>query len=216
MKILSIGFCGVLFFAQLTFADDITTTDGKRYENVSVSRVEPDGLVVVGESGILKLPFEILPQTLKEKHGYNPEKAAAFKQASQEALVASEKARREKLAKQKEIAEQLAKAKRVDARVLQVTDEGLLVDCDFDAGVVSSLQSVGGGGGTYAPESLRKPRKQLPYVSGVVLLVGHPKQASLVDRSRVDVDAYENGTYSYVDLRGANRTVKKFVFIEGE
>ena len=38
-------------------AEDFTTIEGKKYEGVTVSRVEPDGLMVVTDSGIAKIPF---------------------------------------------------------------------------------------------------------------------------------------------------------------
>src|SRR5213083_1464853 len=63
--------------ASLAMADDFKTTDGKEYKNVKVSRVEPDGIVLITKSGISKLYFTELPKEVQERFHYNPAKAAA-------------------------------------------------------------------------------------------------------------------------------------------
>jgi hypothetical protein len=45
--------------ASLALADDFKTINGKEYKNVSVSRVEPDGIVIKYQSGISKVEQEI-------------------------------------------------------------------------------------------------------------------------------------------------------------
>jgi hypothetical protein len=41
----------VLCFASLALADDFKTVDGKEYKNVTVSRVEADGIVIKTKTG---------------------------------------------------------------------------------------------------------------------------------------------------------------------
>ena len=43
--------------ASLALAEDFKTINGKEYKNVSVSRVEPDGIVLKSKSGIAKVYF---------------------------------------------------------------------------------------------------------------------------------------------------------------
>ena len=43
--------------ASLAVAEDFKTINGKEYKDVTVSRVEPDGIVVKTESGISKVYF---------------------------------------------------------------------------------------------------------------------------------------------------------------
>jgi hypothetical protein len=62
-----------------TIADDFRTLDGKKYINVKISRVEPDGIMVVTDSGIIKLFFTELPKEIQEKYHYDPKKAEAFR-----------------------------------------------------------------------------------------------------------------------------------------
>jgi chromosome segregation ATPase len=63
-------------------ADDFQTTNGKEYKNATVTRVEPDGIVVKSKSGISKVYFSELPKEVQERFHYNPEKAAAAQAAT--------------------------------------------------------------------------------------------------------------------------------------
>ena len=74
-------------FASIALADDFKTTDGKEYKNVSVSRVEPDGIVLKGESGISKVYFTELPKNVQERFHYNTEKAAQQRVQQQQPSV---------------------------------------------------------------------------------------------------------------------------------
>jgi hypothetical protein len=63
--------------ASLTVADDFKTTGGKEYKDATVSRVEPDGIVLRTKSGISKVYFTELPNDVQERFHYNPTSAAA-------------------------------------------------------------------------------------------------------------------------------------------
>jgi hypothetical protein len=75
MKVLTLLF---LCVGLVTFADDFKTVGGKEYKDVTVSRVEPDGIVVTGKSGISKLYFTELPREVQERFRYDPQKAGAY------------------------------------------------------------------------------------------------------------------------------------------
>ena len=70
----------ILCFASATRADDFKLIDGKEYKNVTVSRVEPDGIVLRTKSGISKLYFVELPKEVQERFHYNAAIAAAYEQ----------------------------------------------------------------------------------------------------------------------------------------
>jgi hypothetical protein len=53
--------------ASLALADDFKTIAGKEYKNVTVSRVEADGIVIKGKSGISKVYFVELPKDVQER-----------------------------------------------------------------------------------------------------------------------------------------------------
>src|SRR5207302_6242714 len=68
----------VALSASHALGDDFKTIDGKEYKNVTVSRVEPDSIVLKSKSGISKVYFSELPKEVQERFHYNPAKAAAY------------------------------------------------------------------------------------------------------------------------------------------
>jgi hypothetical protein len=65
----------VLLASGDCFSVDITTLDGKTYEDARVTRVEADGVHITFREGIVKVPFNQLPQELRRQYGYEPAKA---------------------------------------------------------------------------------------------------------------------------------------------
>ena len=64
--------------ASLALADDFKTNNGKEYKNATVSRVEPDGIVVKTKSGITKIYFIELPKEIQKQFKYDSDKATAY------------------------------------------------------------------------------------------------------------------------------------------
>src|SRR6266478_1291284 len=52
----------ILCFASVAIGDDFKAIDGKEYKNVKISRVEPDGIVLITKSGISKVYWTELPK----------------------------------------------------------------------------------------------------------------------------------------------------------
>lgn len=77
-----------LAISCVAWGDDIKTTDGRDYKGVTISRVEPDGIMVVTDSGIEKIPFTSLPDEVARKYGYDAGKAAQFQNALSQAAAA--------------------------------------------------------------------------------------------------------------------------------
>jgi len=61
----------VLAALQFAVADDFKTVGGKEYKNVTVSRVETDGIVLKSKSGISKVYFVELPKEVQQRFHYN-------------------------------------------------------------------------------------------------------------------------------------------------
>jgi hypothetical protein len=78
----------IVSFPLVVLADDFKTNDGKEYKNVTLKRVEPDGIVLTSKSGILKLYFAELPPEIQKKYGYDPGEAADYQKQAYEAGVA--------------------------------------------------------------------------------------------------------------------------------
>ena len=68
----------ILCFASVVLADDFKAIDGKEYKNVTVSRIEPDGIVLKTKSGISKVYFVELPKEVQERFHYNAAIASAY------------------------------------------------------------------------------------------------------------------------------------------
>src|SRR6266508_5551063 len=75
MKVLILLF---LCLGLVAFADDFKTLAGKEYKNATVSRVEPDGIVLTSKAGISKVYFTELPKDVQERFGYDPQKAGDY------------------------------------------------------------------------------------------------------------------------------------------
>ena len=75
----------ILCLTTVAFADDFKLINGKEYKNVTVSRIEPDGIVLRTKSGIAKVYFVELPKDVQEGFHYNAANAAGHS-ASQAAF----------------------------------------------------------------------------------------------------------------------------------
>jgi hypothetical protein len=60
----------IVCFVSLALADDFKTINGKEYKNVTVSRVEADGIVIKTKTGISKIYFVELPKDVQERFHY--------------------------------------------------------------------------------------------------------------------------------------------------
>ena len=68
----------ILSFISVALADDFKTLTGKEYKDVTVSRVEPDGIMLTSKAGISKVYFTELPKDVQERFGYEPQKAGDY------------------------------------------------------------------------------------------------------------------------------------------
>src|SRR6266511_3177566 len=68
----------ILCFTAAAFAEDFKLVSGKEYKNVTVTRVEPDGIVLRTKSGISKVYFVELPREVQERFHYNAAIASAY------------------------------------------------------------------------------------------------------------------------------------------
>lgn len=68
----------ILSFISAVFADDFKALNGKEYKDATVSRVEPDGIVLKTKSGVIKVYFTELPKDVQERFHYDSQKAASY------------------------------------------------------------------------------------------------------------------------------------------
>lgn len=119
----------VVMLPALLLADDIKTISGKEYKGVTVTRVEPDGLVVTTADGVERIPFADLGADLRLKFGYNAAIAAAATAKEKQALAESQDPA---LLERRKQAENLALMRKLACpncsfKITQITDEGMLV-----------------------------------------------------------------------------------------
>ena len=70
----------VLIFSVVgaAFSEDYKTINGKEFKDATVTRVEPDGIVVKTKSGMSKVYFAELPKEVQERFHYDPQKASTY------------------------------------------------------------------------------------------------------------------------------------------
>ena len=74
----------ILCLASAAVADDFKLINGREYKDATVSRVEPDGIVLKTNAGIAKIYFVELPKEDQERFHYNPATTSAY--AAQQAV----------------------------------------------------------------------------------------------------------------------------------
>src|ERR1041385_369966 len=68
----------ILSFASAAFSEDFKTVNGKEYKDASITRIDPDGIVVKTTSGVSKVYFAELPKETQERFHYDQQKASAY------------------------------------------------------------------------------------------------------------------------------------------
>ena len=68
----------ILSFAAAAFSEDFKTVNGKEYKDATITRIEPDGIVVRTKSGITKVYFAELPKQVQERFHYDQQRASAY------------------------------------------------------------------------------------------------------------------------------------------
>jgi hypothetical protein len=68
----------LICFAAAALSEDFKTVNGKEYKGATVTRTEPDGIVVKTNSGITKVYFTELPKDVQEHFHYDAAQAASY------------------------------------------------------------------------------------------------------------------------------------------
>jgi len=99
----------LLSFAAAALSEDFKTVNGKEYKDATVTRVEPDGVVVKTKSGVAKVYFAELPKEVQERFHYDSEKAASYS-AEQAANYTAYQKQQEETQRQQQAADAKSKA----------------------------------------------------------------------------------------------------------
>ena len=115
----------ILCFTSAVFAEDFKTVNGKEYKDATVTRVEPDGIVVKTNSGVTKLYFSELPKDVQEHFHYDPTKAASYS-AEQAANYAAYQKQEEETRRQQQDADTKSKAASAEQQAATNRTQALL------------------------------------------------------------------------------------------
>ena len=120
----------ILCIASVLLADDFKMTDGKEYKDATVTRIEPDGIVVRMKSGISKLYFTELPRETQERFHYNPQNATAYSAQQAANYAAYQKQQEEARRDREDVAAQnnaiLQQQQAINNAALQQQEDALL------------------------------------------------------------------------------------------
>ena len=146
MKLLTFTL-SIICFASITLAEDFKTVDGQEYKNATLSRVEPDGIVLITSSGISKVYFTELPKEVRDRFHYDAAQADAYT-ADQNAQVESLRKQREEARQkaadeqQKYEAAQMARQKARLEQQEQAAEQQRRARARQTSGAVTSLEGV--------------------------------------------------------------------------
>jgi hypothetical protein len=197
-----------------TSFQDVKTTDGRELKNVSITKVEPDGITVMTDDGVEKLPFAILPPDIQKTFSYDPQKAAAYAAADAKAQTAMFEQNERILQQQVSAANaaaaasqkadaakaKAAQAKPMQIEIIQVISGGVLADpLEENAPIGNDV----GDGGAVSPGGYSRSGKTI-FVQGV---------SGAAEGNQMAVRAYQDGTFTYTDTQNASRTVEKWVVV---
>lgn len=173
------------------------TIDGTTYEEVRWGRVTPATVTIFHKTGVATIPLEKLPTELQQRFGYDPRKAAQWRdaqtKAESERRAAKEKADREASERRAKIAASEAWHVTIEA----ISAEGIIAN-GWKGRIQMVPRTSGGQIVGFSPE---QPD------SVDIVLVGHPQQNQLAEGNFIQIYAYRDGVAN-VD----GRTLEKWVY----
>ncbi|MEA3186202.1 MAG: hypothetical protein QOD99_32 [Chthoniobacter sp.] len=201
----------------LAGAEEITTIDGQRtFDDSTISRTEPDGLVITTGDGIVKVPFSNLSKDIQRRYHFDAAAAEQFKKrlTDQQRAVAAqaEKDREDVRATLAEQRKQGEEALAVHQSVREISAGA------FKAKFRVSQIKKGGALGTmqrfFTYDTMEKHgMTSIPTVatglrpSVQVFVFGLPKA---VDNESYTLTLYPAGRYQYGAVAGAGPTVAAY------
>jgi hypothetical protein len=242
MKSLFRALAVLLFAAAFTLArgEDIKTVTGKEYKNIKISRAEPEGLVIIASYGIIKIPFTELSPELQQKYHYDAKAADTYRKQLDNAEALREQSR---ATAQQKRAQELAAAAAVAAAHPQASATARPAPiAEAQTNTTLSQPSLHGTmldqrAGTSAEHPGTKYFVQghvVQVMEGKGILIStvkadaggipQPKDDSLVFvagsfdptldyNDAIAVEASQAGTYKYVTVQGAEKTVAAYDFL---
>ena len=179
-----------LLSTSVALAEDFKTINGKEYKDATVSRVEPDGIVVRTKSGITKIYFVELPKEVADKwlapiraaEGAAEEKRIKERQAAEEKRAAAER-------------EHAEKKNKADADLKQLLEQ-------FQAAEQRAIQDY-----RSATKGTLSGQVFVPTKGGENFKLG-AVQVELFDRNGIDAFIKATKTYADIKIQELNRSIE--------
>ena len=186
----------VMCFLPLSaLSADITNISGKRFSDVTVQRIEPDGISIKHSGGVIKLFVSELPPDVLKQYGLNAESAQKYQAAKNEAIRNREAQLRDNIARKNAELELMKSSYPMDINVLSVTREGLLGYKCFMAPVIIDGKLT---------------RR---YKESDTLVFVYCNSSGYYDGKKWKGTVVPFGTYNYDSAMGASRTVEAYKHI---
>jgi ribosomal protein L12E/L44/L45/RPP1/RPP2 len=182
--------------ASIALAEDFKTIKGKDYKNVTVIRVEADGIVVRTKEGISKLYFTELPDDVQARFDHAPVKIDAEAAAARAAARAAEEKRieEEKAAERERAEKNEEKQRKAEADLKRALDQ-------FQSAEQRATESYPNAiTGTLSGQVFVSSERAENFKLGAV-------QVSLFARDAIDVLLAGLKTYADVKIQGLSPSV---------
>ncbi len=185
-----------------------------KFKKVIVLKSEPDGLRIRHEHGVCKLPYEELPEEVRQKFEMSAEGARVYRQKIREIGLRQAQFNR--------VQEELKNSKLwADGEIFQVVPGGVLLqyaDAETTKKVAKKIPykvEIDGPTGLY-PDRPRRYRDEdrtewIPervYLGDLIYV--RCESHSLTSGATFKADIYPDGNYSYVNMLGGRRVVAAY------
>lgn len=208
----TVSITGLLLSA---YAGNIETEDGRIFIEATIKSVTPSTVTILHDHGISKVPLSAMPKEFRDEHGYDPTKDAEYKKIEEENSKANAKNLSDRLREQerqkiirKMLAEIDTQSKFVKVEIRQVVEDGVLGDayCEEEYTEKVTTRSEGLlGPGLAKTHYVTKTKTTLVgenlYISGIT---------NAADGESWSGKIWPAGTYSYINLQNARRTVRRW------
>ena len=133
----------ILLFTFVGFSADLTTNSGKTYKNYSVAKVSDNGIQIMHSAGICTVPFEELPDAVREKYRVEEKRLAhdQVKKAIQKKKRDQQNAMKEYRTK---MLQNIIYLTNFDLRIIKVLDRKSCVVCEdrsFNEFIVTDIDT---------------------------------------------------------------------------
>jgi hypothetical protein len=206
MKWLSLGLLVIL--STTTFAEDFRLANGQVVKG-DLSRVEPDGLVIMTDAGIEKISFLVLSDETRRRFGFDLKKADAFR--------AQQAANRQQMLEQQAAAirEQAARLEALQQNQPSLEVQQRRVKIESEAVTATASIYRGTSKGAFAKISVQTGRAARTMLDPDTRANVDSGTAFIYDLRAADGETfrgklYPAGLYTYMTSSGVERTQRAY------